>query len=311
MLIIVGLVNSIRVRIRKAEKSKINIETNYLAGQIDADFLINLSPSSRLIIRLEINFRRINFNLYLTKGQVEKIPGCTDLAVQEMTAKDSTRRVLERIGHSVSGAGFSETRRVSVGDQDLNYQSGYVFNDQMIQRELAGQQYYCLVAMKTVSQQFICKSRSAFISALISCSCCEPCSTNVRNWRWMELFNPAPLPRLTRREGDAGPVPAGAGSVSLFRNRLHHAGDGPGAHGRQFDVLQDFVVILRDGLHGGLGLHLNDLVAALLQFAQQLGEGLRGMLVEIMHQDDAFAELVELLHRDVDHLLRLARLEIE
>jgi hypothetical protein len=25
----------------------------------------------------------------------------------------------------------------------------------MIQRELAGQQYYCLVAMKTVSQQFI------------------------------------------------------------------------------------------------------------------------------------------------------------
>ena len=36
-----------------------------------------------------------------------------------------------------------------------SYQSGYVFNDRMIQRDLAGQKYFCLLAMKTVSQQFI------------------------------------------------------------------------------------------------------------------------------------------------------------
>jgi hypothetical protein len=144
-----------KVRKKKAAKSNITIETNYLAGQIDADFLIHLTPSRLLIIRLEINFRRINFNLYLTRDQVEKILGRTDLAVQEITAKDSTRWVLERIGHSVGGASFSEAKRIAIGDQDVNYQSGYVFNDQMIQRELAGQQYYCLVAMKTVSQQFI------------------------------------------------------------------------------------------------------------------------------------------------------------
>jgi hypothetical protein len=144
-----------KARIKKATKSKITIETNYLAGQIDADFLIHLSPSRQLIIRLEINFRRINFDLYLTKDQIEKILGRAALSVQEITGKDSTRRVLERIGHSVSGAGFSEAKRVATGDQDVNYQSGYVFNDQMIPRELAGQQYYCLVAMKSVSQQFI------------------------------------------------------------------------------------------------------------------------------------------------------------
>ena len=143
-------------KVRKnAPTSKITVETNYLPGQIDADFLINLSSSRRLIIRLEINFRRINFNLYLTKAQVERILGRADLTVQEMTARDSTRRVLERIGHSVTGASFSEAKRISIGEQEPNYQSGYVFNDQMIPRELAGQQYYCVVAMKTVSQQFI------------------------------------------------------------------------------------------------------------------------------------------------------------
>ena len=144
-----------RVRIKKAEKSKITIETNYLARQIDADFLINLSPSRRLIIRLEINFRRINFNLYLTRDQVEKILGRTGLGDPEITGGESTRMVLERIGHSVSGAAFSEAKRIALGEQDVNYQSGYVFNDRMIQRELGGRQYYCLVAMKTVSQQFI------------------------------------------------------------------------------------------------------------------------------------------------------------
>jgi len=79
-----------------------------------------------LIIRLEINFRRINFDLYLTKSQVEKILGCTGLSVQDITAKESTSKVLERIGHSVSGASFSEPKRISIGEQDINYQSGYV-----------------------------------------------------------------------------------------------------------------------------------------------------------------------------------------
>jgi hypothetical protein len=140
---------------KKLSKSNISIETNYLPGQIDADFVINLAPARRLVIRLEINFRRINFNLYLTKAQAEEILGRTGLSVAEITGKESTSKILERIGHSVSGASFAEARRITVGDQDPNYQSGYAFNDRMIQRELGGQQYFCLVAMKTVSQQFI------------------------------------------------------------------------------------------------------------------------------------------------------------
>jgi hypothetical protein len=143
------------IRRKKPARSNISVETNYLPGQIDADFLIKLPPSRRLIIRLEINFRRINFNLYLTRAQAERILGRSGLSVAEITGKESTTRILERIGHSVSGATFSEARRIAIGDQDPNYQSGYAFNDRMIQRELGGQQYFCLVAMKTVSQQFI------------------------------------------------------------------------------------------------------------------------------------------------------------
>jgi hypothetical protein len=144
-----------KIGANKPKRSGITVETNYLAGQIDADFLINLAATRRLIIRLEINFRRINFDLYLTKAQIERILGRSGLSAAEITAKDTTRQLLEKIGHSVSGASFSETKPIAYGDHEASYQSGYVFNDRMIQRELAGQKYFCLVAMKTVSQQFI------------------------------------------------------------------------------------------------------------------------------------------------------------
>jgi hypothetical protein len=144
-----------KIGANKPKRSGITVETNYLAGQIDADFLINLAATRRLIIRLEINFRRINFDLYLTKAQIERILGRSGLSAAEITAKDTTRQILEKIGHSVSGASFSETKPIAIGDHEASYQSGYVFNDRMIQRELAGQKYFCLVAMKTVSQQFI------------------------------------------------------------------------------------------------------------------------------------------------------------
>ena len=44
---------------------------------------------------------------------------------------------------------------------------------------------------------------------------------------------------------------------------------------------------------------------------QQLGQGFRGVLLEIVHQHDALAQLVQLLHHAVDNGLRLAGLEIE
>ena len=56
-----------------------------------------------------------------------------------------------------------------------------------------------------------------------------------------------------------------------------------------------------------LGAHRHHLVAAGLQALQQLGQGFRGVLLEVVHQDDALALRVELLHDGLDHLLGLAR----
>jgi len=41
-----------KIRAKKPKKSNITVETNYLAGQIDADFLINLAVARRLINRV-------------------------------------------------------------------------------------------------------------------------------------------------------------------------------------------------------------------------------------------------------------------
>jgi len=141
-------------RPKRETKSQIVVETNYLPGQIDADFLIRWPTHKRLLIRLEINFRRINFNLYLTGEQIARILKRPPLSVEELTSEDVAHQILERLGHSVSGASFAEAKRITLADQDVAYQSGYAFNDRMIQRELGGKSYYCLVAMKTVSPQF-------------------------------------------------------------------------------------------------------------------------------------------------------------
>ena len=80
---------------------------------------------------------------------------------------------------------------------------------------------------------------------------------------------------------------------------------------RQLDVLEHHLVILRQRLHRRLGPHRHDLVAFGLQPLQYFGQGFRGVLVEVVHQDDALALLVQLLEDDVDDLLGVARLEVE
>ena len=56
---------------------------------------------------------------------------------------------------------------------------------------------------------------------------------------------------------------------------------------------------------------MNDLVTARLQLVQQLGEGFGRVLLKIVHQDDALAELLDLPHHAIDDGLWLAGLEIE
>ena len=82
-----------------------------------------------------------------------------------------------------------------------------------------------------------------------------------------------------------------------LRDRLHHARDRTRASTRRhLQVLQQRLVIFRQRLERRLGLHLHDLVAAGLQPREQRRQRFAGVLLEVVHQDDALAELVELGH---------------
>src|SRR5262245_48791669 len=65
------------------------------------------------------------------------------------------------------------------------------------------------------------------------------------------------------------------------------------------------------GFSGGLADNLDDLIAALLELLEQVGRRLCSRLLEVVHQNDALAMLLQLLHDAGNNLLRLAYLEVE
>src|SRR5450830_2048361 len=105
------------------------------------------------------------------------------------------------------------------------------------------------------------------------------------------------------------------GSI-LYRSKTLIAADGldharhrtrlvqSAAHLLEYDV---GIFLLR--LDQGLADYLHHFVAAGLELGEQLGRGMRGRLLEVVHQDDALAALFELLHHRGNDLLRLAHLE--
>ncbi len=60
---------------------------------------------------------------------------------------------------------------------------------------------------------------------------------------------------------------------------------------------------------GSLPLHVHDLVAVLLELAQQVGRGAGSHLLEVMHQHDAFAEFLQLCDHRLSDLFGPAHLK--
>jgi hypothetical protein len=143
--------------------TNIDIETNYDNGRIEADFIIRFKRErEHIIIRLEINHRRINFDLYLTKSSIEKICGLTSDNLRCLNTVENTKLILGKLGHSISGANYGDAKAISADGGATIYQSGYIFIDRMIYRELLGNEYLCLVANKSVSPEFIWDSGERF-----------------------------------------------------------------------------------------------------------------------------------------------------
>src|SRR5262245_45781345 len=119
---------------------------------------------------------------------------------------------------------------------------------------------------------------------------------------------------------NAVPAPSCAGTMlsksrwdgrRLLADRADDTRGRPVADGWQLLVLEDQLVIGRDRLHGILRLHEDDLVAAGLEVVEQVGRSGGGCLLEVVHQNDALAELLELCRHRLPYLFRLAHLEVE
>ncbi len=106
-------------------------------------------------------------------------------------------------------------------------------------------------------------------------------------------------------------IPTSSCGLNLFRNGLHHIVDRSCARDRQLHVLDESLVVFGKSLQRCLGFHLHDLVAAGFQTAQQRWQCFCRVLLEIMHQDDALARLLELGHHGIDDLRRVLGLEIK
>jgi hypothetical protein len=141
----------------ETRKARISILTNYRRGEIYADFMVLFKKDNRkILIRLETNYRRINFNLYLSLQTISHVLGRTDLSVSKIERDNAnvTESVLRVLGHSLEGARYADDREYGEESQKI-YQSGYIFNREMIFRRLEGSEYMCLVGMKSVGPNFI------------------------------------------------------------------------------------------------------------------------------------------------------------
>src|SRR4051794_21094587 len=101
------------------------------------------------------------------------------------------------------------------------------------------------------------------------------------------------------------------GLLPRHRHSLYHAGNRARADRRDLEVLEDLLIVFGDRLKLRLGFHGDDLISASLRAAEQGRQCFAGTLLEIVHQDDALALLVELGHHRLDNLLGTAGPEIE
>ncbi|CAN5270562.1 hypothetical protein BH10PSE8_BH10PSE8_00600 [soil metagenome] len=142
---------------RSAAKSDVKI--SFTPGRVEADYQIILLSTGKIItVRLEVNVRRINFNIYFDLEQLNAITGGNSERLDDYFNKETAEIVIRRLGHSVDGASYSEPRRLTISQEERHYQSPYSFNKSMIRRDLHGESYLCVVAMKTVSSDFIWES---------------------------------------------------------------------------------------------------------------------------------------------------------
>src|SRR5262249_41166922 len=76
-------------------------------------------------------------------------------------------------------------------------------------------------------------------------------------------------------------------------------------------LLEDNVRVFLLWLRRSFADNLDNFIAAILELLEQIRNRFGGGLLEVVHQNDALAVLLQLFHYRGDYLLRLAHLEVE
>ena len=79
---------------------------------------------------------------------------------------------------------------------------------------------------------------------------------------------------------------------------------------RQLVLVRQHFVVLRHRGDFAVRHHVHHLVATRFELSYQFRHRLGGVLLEIVHQDDALAVLLELVHHRLDDLFGFVQLEV-
>lgn len=116
------------------------VEISHKAGDCFADYRLQVDRSGRpqkIRIRIELNVHRMNFNLYLPIDRIDQLHGSAS------QTKRVTRELLREtlFPHSLDAAS------AQIADNEIEAASlgGYMFHEEIIQRELEQRRWYVLV----------------------------------------------------------------------------------------------------------------------------------------------------------------------
>ncbi|HZH51998.1 MAG TPA: hypothetical protein VEZ16_08970 [Microvirga sp.] len=141
-------------KLEQPPPSPVKVLVNLVKGECYSDYIIGVpwnkgaDPCYKLIImRLEINVRRINFNMYVSE---DVLPQKSD-----RSAYPDGTILLEAFSHTIGGAALSEAGGGGEPNAQEKRQSGFTFNKSLLPKRLGGRRFYWFVGTKSVSNDFL------------------------------------------------------------------------------------------------------------------------------------------------------------
>lgn len=108
------------------------------------------APWTELVIRVEINVRKVNLNLCFERALVRERLGLPEDAPDAQVAA----ALRDALGHAIGGAA-AEGDGAEAEAKPARERLCYVFNRRPIEREVAGEPYVCLVASAWLADDFL------------------------------------------------------------------------------------------------------------------------------------------------------------